>query len=332
MDDIEKELNDLLKSYEYSYDVPENKEMIPKILDLFKNKIIDETCEDHDYITYKGYYYNSIEHNSELMIKYYMEAIEKGNVHAMYNMALYYENRDDNSNMLKYYLMAIEKNDQEAMYGLGHYYYLEKEYENMMKYLKMGIEKGSVNAMNTLGDYYLDIGNLEEMKIYYDMALARNNFDCYHHQAMFYFKKNYEESKKYYLMYLDNETDLVNCQNALEEFIMGVVNNNESGDFLVPYCAKFKVESTVLDEYNIYRNLQNQYMKNKKNFTKEDTCNICYEDKTLILYDCLGHYLCEDCYKKLEKCPYCNIEKHQLMEKYNPYEGYSDYDDDTDDD
>jgi hypothetical protein len=45
MEDIEKELKILLETYQYQYDEPKNRDMIPKILDLYKNKVIDETVE-----------------------------------------------------------------------------------------------------------------------------------------------------------------------------------------------------------------------------------------------------------------------------------------------
>ena len=73
MEDIEKELKELLKVHLYEYDEPKNRDMIQKILDLYKNKVIDEKCEDDDYLTYLGYYYDSIEQNYELVIKYYIK-------------------------------------------------------------------------------------------------------------------------------------------------------------------------------------------------------------------------------------------------------------------
>jgi TPR repeat protein len=88
IDEVEKELKELLEKYEYSYDPPKNKEMIKKIYDLYKNKIIDNACDDDDYLTYLGFYYNSVKNNRKLTLKYYDKAIKKGNPHAMYNKAI----------------------------------------------------------------------------------------------------------------------------------------------------------------------------------------------------------------------------------------------------
>jgi len=331
MEDIEKELKELLKLHLYEYDEPKNRDMIPKILDLYKNKVIDEKCEDDDYLTYLGFYYDSVESNDELVEKYYKQAVEKENSHAMFNLASFYEAKRRFEEMLKYYLMAIEKDDKESMYGLGQYYYTEKKFEDMKKYLEMAIERGSTNAMIQYGNYYIDLKNTEEAKKYFDMAVEKKDYTGYYSLASYYFNKEYKDAKKYYILYLENETDRIKCYQAIEELIILVMQNNDDTEFLLEYCKKYEIDTSSLDEYHIRRNQQKQFMINKRKFTKEDTCSICYQDKTLIIFDCFGHYTCENCYTLLEKCPYCNIEKHQIMDKMDILdEGDSEYSDEDD--
>ena len=83
-------------------------------------------------------------------------AIEKGHSHAMYNMAIYYDEIEkDYDQMKKYYLMAIEKGDSDAMNNLGFYYgTIEKDYDQMKKYYFMAIEKGNSLAKKNLEKYY----------------------------------------------------------------------------------------------------------------------------------------------------------------------------------
>ena len=45
------------------------------------------------------------------MLKYYLMAINKNNMTAMYNLGYYYEIQNDKDNMLKYYLMRNLKID-----------------------------------------------------------------------------------------------------------------------------------------------------------------------------------------------------------------------------
>jgi TPR repeat protein len=85
-------------------------------------------------------------------------AIEKGNVYAMYNLGLYYnEEEKDYEQMKKYYLMAIEKGYDDAIFNLGFYYEdVEKDYEQMKKYYFMAIEKGNQYAIWRLKQFYKD--------------------------------------------------------------------------------------------------------------------------------------------------------------------------------
>jgi hypothetical protein len=85
IEEKEKELIIILNQNSYSYDVPDNREMIPKIYDLIINNIIDKECDDSDYITYLGFYYG-LYFKEEKQKRCYKKAAKMGNVHAMYNL------------------------------------------------------------------------------------------------------------------------------------------------------------------------------------------------------------------------------------------------------
>ena len=55
----------------------------------------------------------------------------------------YYKKIKDYNNMKKYYLKAIDFGDIYALYALGSYYYEIEDFENMKKYYMAAIKKGS---------------------------------------------------------------------------------------------------------------------------------------------------------------------------------------------
>ena len=104
LEDKEKELIQILRENEYSYDIPESRDLILiKLYDLFKNHIIDETCNDHDYLTYLGFYYGQFKNDLKTQLEYYKRAIDGGNVHAMYNLGLHYQNLNKYNISKKYF-------------------------------------------------------------------------------------------------------------------------------------------------------------------------------------------------------------------------------------
>jgi hypothetical protein len=313
---ITEALKKILEKYEYSYDPPKNNDMIIKIYDLYKNKIIDHECEDDDYLTYLGFYYSSIKNNKKLTLKYYDKAINKGNPHAMYNKAIICMDDKKYDEMIKYLKMAVELSDVESMVQLGDYYLKKKDYDNMKKYYLMAIEKNNAFAMINLGHYYLKNDEESEGIKYINQGIETGSYEGYLELGLYYEKKkDYENCKKNYILYMTKEENETYGSIAVIQLLGIIMINDEDPDFLIPYCKKYNYDCELLNKYKIKRNQKKQYMINKQKYTKEDTCPICHDDKTLIIYDCLGHYLCENCYDIINKCPYCNIEKHQIMKK-----------------
>jgi TPR repeat protein len=97
--------------------------------------------------------------------------------------------------MKKYYLMAVQKGNIDAMNNLAYYYYdIEKNYDEMKKYYMMAIDRGHINSMNDLGSYYKIIEkNYDMSKKYLSMLLKSANIKkecdvCYEdeHKDMYY--------------------------------------------------------------------------------------------------------------------------------------------------
>ena len=97
--------------------------------------------------------------NYDLMKKYYLTAINKGNSIAMCNLGIYYENIEKNYDLMKkYYLMAIDNENTNAMIMLANYY-KTINYDLMKKYYLMAINNGTtgeenLDVMNNLTYYY----------------------------------------------------------------------------------------------------------------------------------------------------------------------------------
>ena len=132
--------------------------------------------------------YNKIKKYKESE-RYYIMAIEKGNINAMNDIGNLYLKLKKYDKAEKYYKMAIEKDDNMALYYLANLYLEIRKYDQAEKYYKMAIEKGNVSAMNNLGYLYKQLGRYDEAMEYYKMACIND------HKNINYWK-NIEDLKK----------------------------------------------------------------------------------------------------------------------------------------
>jgi TPR repeat protein len=84
---------------------------------------------------------------------------------------IYFENEDTRNNTIKYYVMAIERGSVNAMFNLGHFYFEKNDLENMFKYYLIAVELGDIDTMYELAIYYQKIRDFDNMRKYYLMAL-----------------------------------------------------------------------------------------------------------------------------------------------------------------
>lgn len=164
--------------------------------------------------------------------KYYLLAVENGNVSAMSCLASLYEQQMENASLklnvdyltmeeiknisenyyeerreyyknqtIKYYKMAMEHDVLHASLSLGWFHYDCKEYDLAENYFKIAAETGDARAISCVGFIYDRIyDDAEKAYHYYKIA-----FDAGHHEASAklgyyntYISKNYEQAKKYY--------------------------------------------------------------------------------------------------------------------------------------
>ena len=148
---------------------------------------------------------------------YYLKAIERKNVHAMYNLAIMYEVEFNNfTKAEKFYLKAIENNDSNAMNNLALLY--KSEYKNFVKaeqYFTMAIENKSNSAIYNLAFLYQkDLPNLTKAEQYYLQAIEKNDNKAMNNLAILYCEsEEFLKAEKYYLMAIEYEN--VNSMNNI---------------------------------------------------------------------------------------------------------------------
>jgi len=147
-------------------------------------------------LNYIGYYYNCIEKNHDLIIKYYNRAIENGYIQSASNLALYYKSLKMYDEMKKYFLIGVVKNDVYSMNQLGiHYQLVEKDYEQMKLYYIMAIDKDCVESMINIGCYYRDIEkDFDKMFEFFAKAIQLDYKLAYDQLVLFL--TNYETDQK----------------------------------------------------------------------------------------------------------------------------------------
>ena len=248
---MEQYISEYISKYSIRYVKIPDIESIEIIYNLYKYNKLDPTIDYNDIVLlYIGIYYRYIKNNYELMKKYYLMAIEKGNISSMGNLANYYNHIEKNYELTKkYYLMAIEKGNISSMGNLAKYYqHIEKNHELMKKYYLMAIENGSKTSMNNLGYYYHHIKkNYELMKKYYLMAIEKN-----HDNSMYNLIRYYENNC------INNQQ----INDAIEIFDKYNKTNYKYKFINLLYSGKYKINNYyMLTEYIFATNIQNIIIK-----------------------------------------------------------------------
>ena len=233
-----------------------------------------------------GNYYLRVENNSTEFIRLYNMGLEHQMKDAPIALAEYYHSIDDIPNMVKYLKISVDEfNDSASIYNLIMHYNHENDEPNSIKYCNMLIEHNYKNGQFFMGQTFRQFTKYNEMIKHYKLFLEdikdgevnfyNDNISELENQAMFVI----------FHVFIANEIDLEEMQTYLHKF-------NITTDQLLG-LLQFKINKTKIPYYS-----------------KIGECPICLEDNVnLKLYDCLGHYYCQMCTVKIEKCAICKCSR-----------------------
>ena len=138
--------------------------------------------------------------NTEEAERYYLKAIEKGDIDALYNLASLYDDQNKLAEAESYYLRAIEKGDIDALNNLAILYKNQNKLAEAESYYLRAIEKGNIGALNNLANLYADQNKLAESESYYLKAIEKGHIGALYNLAILYQNQNkLAESESYYL-------------------------------------------------------------------------------------------------------------------------------------
>jgi Flp pilus assembly protein TadD len=167
-----------------------------------------ENEEDGKKFNLKGYFFYKQKKEKEAE-KYYLLAIEKGDIKALNNLALLYVNQSKAKEAEKYYLLAIEKGQIEALYNLALLYTYRGKGKEAEKYYLLAIDKGDIEALYNLAILYQNQGKEEDAEEYYHLAIEKGDIEALNDLAILYQNQGkVRDAEKYYLIYSIKKGDI----------------------------------------------------------------------------------------------------------------------------
>jgi TPR repeat protein len=144
----------------------------------------------------------------------YLQAIEKGQVGALYNLAILYDEQGKTELAETLYLQAIENSHVDAMNNLAILYDEQGKTESAETLYLQAIEKGHVNAMYNLAILYKNQGKNELAETLYLQAIENSHVNAMYNLANLY--KNQGKNQLAETLYLQAiEKGHVNTLNNL---------------------------------------------------------------------------------------------------------------------
>ena len=163
--------------------------------------------------------------------RYYLLAIEKGHFTALFNLANLYRTQGKYIEAEKYYVMAIEKGESKAFNNLALLYGKQEKFTEAEKYFKLAADKEDVNSMNNLAILYKNTGKYTDAEKFYLMAVEYNDVRALNNISLLYYERNINKEKalEYLNKAIETETQILVQQNLLViEIWNGIFNNLEN--------------------------------------------------------------------------------------------------------
>lgn len=158
--------------------------------------------------------------NPEQAKKFYMLAIDQGHLDALFNLANLYYDSGEAEQAEKFYLRAIEKGHAKALFNLALLYQEGGKSEEAERFYLRSIDKGDVNALNNLALHYQRTGKPEKAEEFYGLAINAGNVSALNNLGLLYHQTGrLEQAEQYYLRAIakDDMNALFNFANLYRE-------------------------------------------------------------------------------------------------------------------
>ena len=250
----------------------------------------------------------------------FMMAIEKNYTPAMLQFGRYYEQFEMNTKeMIRLYELAIQHNDKQGAIALADFYKSKNDIPNTLKYLNICIDKfNDIESITDLIGYYQSSNNDVNSLNYCDKLISLDqSFGYYMKGKIYQHSKKYSDMKVWYEQFLNSidpsrivfDTDNLTM---IEKQFAHVIKLYMDNDINIP-LLQFILHKLNITNSSILGHIQFKLNKTKLKdpvYSKTGTCNICFSDDVqLQLFDCLGHYYCQECTINMDKCAICRCSK-----------------------
>lgn len=206
-------------------------------------------------------------------MEFYSKSINYGDGIISYNKAILYEYIGNKEKIIELYEYAFSKGIIDAIYRLGLYYENNTEFDKMYECYFNALRNGNTKAIKNLNSHFEFNDNKKKMCEYYLIAV---NID----------------KEKYLKIINDYITANFNLEDALIFYDYLSKNNlNKLNKKIINY---YEVDNLGVNSKCILNSI----------LDGEDECCICLEINIKLNLKC-KHKICIDCYKKINKCPFC---------------------------